>query len=282
MGDEIAKSDGPGKSRVKDPAWSAWSGLITESAACLLWTSANEVHVGSGTILGTPEGRTVILTAKHVVVASLEHGGRIVCKSGSGALFESRAVLHPDASVDVALVLPSPDLEAALQRHAEPASTVAACCMDGVRPPEGFDDAYAVMGYPIDMTSPFHANAVFGINGYLWLCNQREPPIHRPDDDLVEFEWVASGRALRGIDGAERENMIAPESAHGMSGGALWRRRYLRDRFLSNGMPAVVCEIVAVQREYRPSSRALFLDPSERWHGWLQQVMRQLDRDSAR
>lgn len=208
--------------RMRDPAWNAWHELVVGCSVSLVWRPRDdEVKVGSGTILVTASSETVILTARHIIEESVDHGCTVVwAGEGIGNLSASRAMLHPDPRVDVGLIVPTSALSAKLRPHAEETRMVAARYDDRFTSTEGFEDAFVVMGYPVDIASSFVPGQSLGLNGFLYLCSQREPPIFRPDDDLLEFEWVERGRLLRDANGPVVDDLIAPDRAFGMSGGA--------------------------------------------------------------
>ncbi|MDB4989843.1 MAG: hypothetical protein JWN04_5021 [Myxococcaceae bacterium] len=241
------------------------------------------VNVGSGVVLRTSGDVPFVLTAAHVARPFISNPCKLVLRAsaGGGAVLDEGAFAwqHVDTGVDVAIVVP--------HRHGTlwPAMLEVSESLSIVEPSyersHRDGDTYIVYGFPEDLMRIDIDEKEIGFTSFQWLCDQRNPPVKRPDDDILEFEWVKSGAQMMSADTGAALTHNAPDAARGMSGGPLWRHRDVVDPVTRMWTPQLACRIVAVEHEYRAGTRDVFCEPSERWSDWLIRKAAALDRNQA-
>lgn len=266
---------------VSNAAWLGWSALMARTSVALSWQKKDEqdrVHVGSGVALRTGTGVPFVLTAAHVAEGSFAHPSKILLQNERRVdytLCDAWAKCHVDESVDVAIIVPphGGELWAALLQASESVDMVEPSYERTHR--DG--DVYMVFGYPADIVKVDTDRREVRFRTFQWLCDPREPPVKRCDDDMLEFKWIETGAPLFDMKNPGVVAGRAPNQASGMSGGPLWRHRDTIDPATKMWTPQVACRIVGLQRDYRASSRDVYLDPSERWYDWLMRRIAALD-----
>jgi hypothetical protein len=252
--------------------WRTWSRAVVPTAVFLTWIEDREpgrTHVGSGVALRTPLGVPIILTAAHVARAMRGN----ICfagwhRLGTGhSLEHSEVHCHPHAAVDVAAIIPGRRLGLEMLGVAESVARVASRYQALPR------DVFGVIGYPADMLRLQSSRNEKGFATFSWFCPSGSPPIHRPDDDLLEFDWVATGQQVYSLDDGARLERASPDRANGMSGGPLWR--YQSERAVLDS--AAAWQIVGLQCEYRSPSRAVYFEPVDRWYRWFSGLVASID-----
>lgn len=191
-----------------------------------LAASLDNAPNSSGTLVCTPGGRVVVLTARHVLTDKVPGVGVTVGGSGDSNGVPNalgREWLHPDPEIDVALVELAPAAAARLGARAFAANIVAPSDDANV----GADQATVINGYPfayrrkaVDHRAKIVA-VVFTSISYLTIV--------APERDRQGRYRVTWGRALL----AEPDELIQPGvrpgdqfhvgEPHGISGGPLWR-----------------------------------------------------------
>jgi hypothetical protein len=231
--------------------------------------------LGSATLLETPRGRLVALTARHVLEGprSLVGGVRIgwhECSDTSEALVP-RYIAHPDPRRDVALFEIPDELTPTLRHLAASTSSVVAW-----QPPSDRDENIMVSGFPDQLTSHVMETPRRAAFGYACVCYFAQVrDLRREADGRLRLSWTL----MELFDGPGRHDLPKPA---GMSGGALW----FYDgsvRVPTNVVwtPWNALRLVGIPIEWSEDLHCLRFDPSNLWASWFRAAITDIDRHQS-
>ena len=221
-------------------------------------------EIGSGTILTTPNGRMVVLTAKHVALDARTRKyslGYYKCLNVISD-FVAAVIVNP-GDVDVALLLVKQQLTASLGFIAAKTSNIPRAAFE-IRP----GDVLVVNGFPYQASYFRDKEAEQGFNVLTYWCHDGAPA--RDSHGRYRIPW-------RDFPGSEADVDLGSLSPGGMSGGPLWSFR----RPPSNAVwsPGLIGSIVGVQSAW-DTGDTLFIEPIDRWGGWFHEAIQQIDEHS--
>lgn len=220
--------------------------------------------IGTGTILRTHQNHLVILTAKHVA----EDARRAECRLGYGLGintindFVAGILFHPDEA-DVALLIikeavSAPLKEIALEPNSVPNSD------DEIRD----DDCLILNGFPAGLSLYNEKRNIYGLVSLTyWGCELSPERYDEKDRCRVEWKDAEYFRSNEPLD-------LPPP--YGISGGPLWRfRKGAKSQVWS---PEGIGNIVGIQSAW-DGKETLLVEPVQKWGGWFQDSIEQVDRN---
>jgi hypothetical protein len=246
---------------IKRESEQAWLDLAMRSTAFVVPEgplAEPARSVGSATILCSPKSHVFLLTARHIA-EDVQRGqiwfGYWGCanaiKSGVAG-----ALLHPDAEVDVALILLKHKDQQVLGTLARSSTEVSqdSTVANG--------DYFAISGYPSTLV---HVDRTLG-QGFTSLFYNciLETPVH----DKFGRLRVAWGKFDEELSGQ------LPPPPPGMSGGALWRRRDQEGLIWS---PTTAIAVAGIQAAWDREEKVAFVEPTSRWFSWYADKLGRLD-----
>lgn len=236
-----------------------------------------KAKAGSGTLIRTPRGRTVVLTAKHnfedLPPTGMSIGGEIGSVSNAlGARLE-----HPSATVDLAVTMISADAEGMFGRLAVPADVVAATAdTDFAKQNPMILCGYPAMYRRTIVQSKATALHEFACVSYATLVEPELDANSRYQARWKEGARTSADPVFPAIPAGETFDLVHPR---GISGGPLWRFRSVGEGNLWS--PSKMGQIIAVATDYNPEPDHLELCTSVAvWGDWFRETIAKIDAAS--
>jgi hypothetical protein len=232
--------------------------------------------IGSGTLVESAGGSTVVLTAKHNFDPMPEGGISVGGNRAGGISNAVRTVLrHPNDDVDVALAILSPEASAAFSSLAVPANCVS--LKDDVQ----FEDENPMIlcGYPSGYRrtlvdeSAGKATVEFASVSYLARVKPSLDDKGRYQVTWKEAIMTEHDAVWPPIPRGEEFTMVHPV---GISGGPLWRFRKLDPAAV--WAPAKMGTIVGIASGYRKDLGIEYCPSVSVWGEWFLQELAEIDR----
>lgn len=250
---------------VRQVAWDAASAFVLRPCVfLLLGCRADELpqYIGSGTLLSTPGGRHVVLTAQHNLEGypgkPLSLGGSPEGSLAHDGLVET-AICHPDGA-DVALLVLRRALPDDLPELAAPASLVA--LLEDATIEEA---QYVAAGYPAAYSGRRHDRLTHLVVSHRPIVLNIAPPVvHR--SGRYEFSW--RGKA----DDDQQAELPEPP---GVSGGAVWRFHPTDGNEPWSSQRNAL--LVGVLESWKEGARLQYAEAASKWGAWFREAVRRID-----
>jgi len=217
------------------------------------------VNVSSGTLLRTPGGNIVVLTAKHCVDDAIRGPVRLCWYRRTDSILGAAAAVakHPDDSVDIAMFALWPDGATVMRALALTENDLGTD--DDVDPK---NDALIVAGVPAALlVRDGNFRGLWSVN---YGTNVADPP--RDAGGRLRVLWTEMETPSGNI------GMPKP---HGISGGALWRFRGRDAKGVWSA--AATGRIIGVPVAWLERDRVAFVEPASKWRDWVRETMTEMD-----
>lgn len=233
-----------------------------------------KASAGSGTLVRTPHGRTVVLTAKHNFKGIPATGMSIGCETPNavsnalGARWE-----HPRSDVDVAITMISAEAERVFASFAVPTDSVAATHDTGFTR----QNPMILCGYPAmyrrtvvqSKTTALHE---FACVSYATLVAPDLDAEGRYEARWKEAALTSADPVFPAIPVGETFEVVHPR---GISGGPLWRFRSVGEGNVWS--PSKMGQIVAVATDYRARDHLELCTSVASWGDWFRETIAEID-----
>jgi hypothetical protein len=231
-----------------------------------------EAKAGSGLVLRTPRGRTVVLTARHnfddLPQSGMSIGGRVSVADALGPRWE-----HPNPEVDIAITGLKPDAEQMLSVLAVPTSVVAASSDTAFTR----ENPMILCGFPAlyRRTLPRDAKTADHEFSCMSYATTVEPDLDSEGRYLAEWKEGAlteKDPVLPAIKPGETFEIVHPR---GISGGPLWRFRSTPEGQLWS--PEAKGMIVGIATDYRERTSRQLCPSVAVWGDWFSETVAAID-----
>jgi len=217
--------------------------------------------VASGTLISTPSGHLVVLTAKHIAAEAITSKYRLGYHRCPDVIpdFVAGVALHPD-NVDVGLMLVKNSAVPTLRDLPVSYTSVP---NDGSESSAG--DALVINGFPAAASYYTETQAVQGFHLFTYWCHDGEPPV----DARKRYRL-----AWRNLPGVESDVDFQAVPPGGMSGGPLWSFR--NAPLGSVWSPVGTGRLIGIQSSWDRKD-TLFVEPLAKWSAWFHKTVQHVD-----
>lgn len=238
--------------------------FIQQSCAFILPGVAGEMatEVGSGVLIQTNQGHSVVLTAKHIAESAARLEYRLGCSKCINPVnnFVAGVLIHP-SEVDVALLIAKDELVAHLKDLALSPNSI------GGPEEEVFnDDALVLTGFPFELSKYGEKHNTQGFMSISYWCVLAEERFDEKQRYCIEWKNAERFRTTEPFD------LPTPS---GISGGPLWRfRKGPPDSIWSSER---IGKIVGIQVSWKDWKEIVLVEPVQKWAEWFRESLEKVD-----
>lgn len=228
---------------------------------------------GSGTLVRTPRGRTLVLTAKHNFEGAPPTGMSIGGEANSVSNALGTRWEHPSAAVDVAVTMISAEAERVFGGLAVPADAVATTTDTELSK----QNPMILCGYPALYRRTLVQSKTTLLHEFACVSYATSVAPDLDSKGRYEAHWkeaalTSSDPVFPTIPPGETFEIVHPR---GISGGPLWRFRSVGEGNLWS--PAKMGRIVAVATDYNPPDHLELCTSVAVWGDWFRETVATID-----